>query len=88
MSQSTPASVNVCLYPYALSDDAHTRLSQLRALLNILSQLSGTAAFHERHGTPEFNNDDLHYALWGLGDLLGEAMDSMVDRPFGQGEQA
>jgi len=82
MTPSAPASFDALRYPYALSDDAQTRLTQLQGLLNTLSLLSGKVAFHDPNGTPEMNNDTLGNAFWGLSDLLDGVVDSMITRPF------
>lgn len=89
MSQSIPASfLDACNFPYALSDDAQTKLLQLQGLLEMLSSLSGEAAYSKPNQQPPMSNCDLHHGLWGLNTLLNEVMDSMVTRPFSEGAPA
>jgi hypothetical protein len=83
-TQSTPASIGANFY--ALPEDMHIKLLQLQGLLCCLSLLTGTAAFHSPKGTPDMSNNELHHALWGMGDLLDAVMDAI--EAVNEGEQA
>ena len=73
-------------HPQAFPDKAHSKLSQLQGLLNSLCYLSGEAAVAHPKSGPPMNNVDLHYALWGMSDMLEDVMD-LIDSD-GEGEQA
>jgi hypothetical protein len=84
MSKSTSASCDAVSYPYALSDDAEVKLLQLQGLLNCLCYLSGEASVAHPKSTPPMNNVDLHYALWGISDMLDGVMDSIESTSQGK----
>jgi hypothetical protein len=82
MSQSTPASFDARLFPYALSDDTEIKLRNLQGLLRTLADLSGEADRVKPNHQPEISNSDLHRTLWGLSDMFDAALDEIVVRPF------
>ncbi len=59
-----------CQFPYRLSDDEAHELEKLRGLLTVLTDLSGIASLHQKHGTANFTLDDLHETFWGMSDRL------------------
>jgi hypothetical protein len=67
-------------FPYRLTEEDATKLEQLQGLLTVLTHLSGTAALLDKNRTPDFTNQELHQALWGMNDILDSVVTNYLER--------